>query len=184
MTSLALAYSRPRPAVREPRAHGRGGFSRGSGRGDAGSVVALNIQVRAASGPTICNGVRGAARRRTSLSALQVAQPEDSSGVVVGEVDADSVVADQVHVLDREIFGHRAGVEQALAGGLGLAVRAAAADPQLAGAPHVLVPGLVPYEPDLALPEADDLQWHGHVRGSYHFVQTPGAAAAAGALFA
>src|SRR5256885_17121101 len=66
--------------------------------------------------------------RRESSRPPQLAKPEDPGGVAVGEVDADAVVADQVHVCDRQIFGHLRRIEDALAGGLGLAVRARALD--------------------------------------------------------
>src|SRR5437899_1725228 len=98
-----------------------------------------------------------------SARPLELAKPEDACGVLVGEVDADAIVADQVHVLDREVLGHRGWIEQPLASRFRLAMCTAAADPQLAGAPYVLV-AFVPHEPHLALSEADDLERHGHRR--------------------
>ena len=72
------------------------------------------------------------ARERESPRPPQLAKPEDAGRVTVGEVDADAVVADEVHVADRDILGHGLRIEQALAGRLGLAVRARALDAQLA----------------------------------------------------
>jgi len=87
--------------------------------------------------------------------------------MAVGELDADPVVTDEVHVLDADVLGHALGVEQAFAGRFGLAVRARALDPQRPDRPCVLVlriATLFPDESDLLFTEPDNLDWHGHAR--------------------
>src|ERR671920_41935 len=77
-------------------------------------------------------------------------------------VNANTVITDQVHVLDADVLGHGLRIEQPLAGRLGLAVRTRAADAQVARCPHVLDATLVPYDAYFSLAESDDLERHGH----------------------
>src|SRR4051794_33837797 len=68
----------------------------------------------------------------SSGSTAQLAEPEDARRVAIRKMDADAVVADEVHVADAQILGHGLRIENPLAGALRLAVRARALDPQLA----------------------------------------------------
>lgn len=82
--------------------------------------------------------------------------------MTVGELHAEAIVANQVHVFDREIKWHGSWVEQALAGELRLAMSARAAQPQVAGRPHIFVAFVVPDQTNFRFAETDDFNWHWH----------------------